>query len=561
MTQAPVSSMLAQRRVYQVLRHLREYLRCSEYRENDRQARAEFDRFRRQRGGFGLRHHILPRGIKPKIALIVTIAYLPLAKLEGFVMKALQMAGFETVVLGNRGYDFLRYYWLARAKAVFSWSDFGSPRDPEWIDQKLDALVTLRDWLALEYKGVHVGRFAVASAMRALKVGEFAFLDPAVRRELRHYLEVSVRYTLAGIRVLEEIKPDCAVFLDPGYLGQGELFDLALRRGIQALRWQGGHKSNILLFKRYHSGNEREHHASLSGESWRRICSIPWTPDHSRRIREELFRCYETQDWFSSVGTQFGKSVLSQEATRQKLGLSSDRKVAVIFPHIFWDGSFFSGEDLFENYTEWFLETIRAACANPRLDWVVKFHPAHVVKAKRENIAGGSRELEVIQKAFGKLPDHVKLVYPETTVSTYSFFGIADYVVTVRGTVGIEAAVFGVPVVTAGTGRYDRHGFTLDSTTRQEYLEKLATLETQPRLSERQVELAERFAYGALFCRPIGLSSVSLEYERDAVATQKVTVHCQSRQEWLASADMQQLADWIADGKAEDMFAWPPPGC
>jgi hypothetical protein len=229
----------------------------------------------------------------------------------------------------------------------------------------------------------------------------------------------------------------------------------------------------------------------------------------------------------------------------------------VIFPHILWDGSFFWGEDLFDDYTHWFVETIRAACANPRLEWVVKLHPAHLVKARKENIVSRPQELEVIEQALGSLPAHVKLVHPETELSTYSLFEIADYAVTVRGTVGIESALFGIPVVTAGTGRYAHRGFTLDSLTRQEYLQKLATLETYPRLSAEQVELAERFAYGVFFCRPVRLSSESLEYERDAAASLNVAIHCQDRQQWLASPDMRQLASWIAEGKAEDMLVLP----
>jgi len=185
---------------------------------------------------------------------------------------------------------------------------------------------------------------------------------------------------------------------------------------------------------------------------------------------------------------------------------------------------------------------------------VIKIHPAHLVKNKAANYLGKPAELNVIERVFGNLPDHVKLVYSDTGLSTYSFYEIADYAVTVRGTVGFEASLLGVPVVTAGTGRYDRRGFTLDSNTRQEYLHKLATLETYPRLSKEQIEIAERYAYGALLCRPLSLSSVSLEYARDEIPTPKFTVHCQTRQQWLDSPDMRKLADWIADGKTEDLL-------
>jgi hypothetical protein len=476
--------------------------------------------------------------------------------MEAFVRKGLQMAGFRAVVLGQRRYDFLRYDWLTGNNAVVELNDFGTQGDQDWVDRQVSTLATLPDWLALEYQGVHVGRFVIALAQRRYK-GRLDFADASIQEDLRRHLALSVRHTIAAARMLRELNPDCVVLMDRGYSGQGEIFDLAIKQGIDTLTWNLGYKSNRLVFKRYHSGNERDHPLCPSAESWSRICSIPWNPERGNEVRQELFDCYETQDWFSVVGTQFDKKILSREMTRQKLGLSSDRKVAVIFPHILWDGSFFFGTDLFSDYTHWFVETIRAAAANPRLQWVVKLHPAHLVKARQMNDAGKPLELEVIERAVGSLPEHVKLVHPDTDLSTYSLFQIADYAVTVRGTVGIESGLFGVPVVTAGTGRYDRRGFTLDSSTREEYLQKLATLETYPRLSAEQIELAERYAYGVFMGRPLSLSSLSLAYERDGKATPKVTVHCQTREQWLASADMQKLATWLGDGKLEDMFEVP----
>jgi hypothetical protein len=551
-------AMIKRTWVFQTLNHWRKCLLSADYRRKDRKAREDFDQFYHRNGGLGLRQDLLPQGSKPKTALIVRNISLPYAKIEAWIIKALQMAGYESVVVGNRRYDFLRYDRLAGSKTVFEMSDFGTQGDQEWVDRQVARLGTLSDWLTLTYQGVHVGRFVIASAMRELRVGQLNFANPSIQLTLRKWLESSVRYTLAAVGLLRETKPDCVFFLDRGYSPQGEIFDLALDKGIDTLTWNFGYKSNRLVFKRYNSRNEREHHLSLSADLWHQICLIPWKPDYGHDIREELFQCYQTQDWFSKVGTQFDKKILSQQITHQKLGLSSDKKVAVIFPHILWDGSFFSGEDLFDDYTHWFIETIRAAIGNSRLQWVVKLHPGHTVKAKQENDTSTVSEPVVIERAFGNLPAHVKLVYPDSELSTYSLFKIADYAVTVRGTVGIESALFGIPVVTAGTGRYDRRGFTLDSSTRQEYLHRLATLEKYPRLSTEQIELAERYAYGVLFCRPFSLSSISLEYERDGVATPKVTVHCQTRQQWLTSPDMRQLAGWIADGKAEDMSATLP---
>jgi hypothetical protein len=541
-------------RLHDEVSHLRSLLRDPEYSARDRIARADFTRFCKERGGIGLREDLFPRDRARKTALILSQAYLPFANIEAVVMKALHAAGFETVVCGNRRYDFLRYGWLAGNRTVFEFADFSISEPPGWVDEQLNRLSTLDDWLNLTFEGVHVGRFVIASVLRALRVGQLSFSDPAVRKKLRGALTQSVRYALAGIELVDAVKPDVVLVMDRGYSGFGEVFDVAINRRIDTLTWNLGYKSNRLAFKRYHTGNEREHPLCPSEESWRRLRALDWKDEYARQLRKELFDTYDAQDWFSVVGTQFDKKIHSAEATRQKLGVSAGRKVAVVFAHILWDGSFFYGKDLFEDYTQWFVETIRAAIANPRVQWLVKLHPAHIVKAKQVNDAGRPAELDVIEKQFGTLPAHVTLVYSNTDVSTYSLFEIADYTVTVRGTVGIESALFGVPVITAGTGRYDRRGFTVDSASRKEYLDKLAHLESIPRLSQEQIRLAERYAYGVFFWRPLSLSCISLEFERDEKATPRVTVRCQSREEWLSSPDIRRLADWIADGKAEDMM-------
>lgn len=539
-------------RLFDELTHVRQLVRDAEYRTRDREARADFRRFRDECGGFALGEDVWPRGGRRKTALIVSQAYLPFAKVEALVIKAVQMAGYDTVVLGTRRYSFLRYGWLAGNKRVIERSDFGGS-DEAWADDQMGRLTSLDEWLALEYQGVHVGKFVVASTLRRLMIGTLDFNDPSIRKILRFYLGFSVQSALAAREVLDRVKPDVVFMMDRGYAGFGEMFDCAVARGVDTVNWIMGYKSDRLAFKRYNAGNSREHPLSLSEDTWARLGSIAWTPEHSREIRHELFDAYETQDWFSLVGTQVNKKILSRDATRERLGLLPGKKVAVVFVHILWDGSFFYGEDLFDDYTQWFVETIRAAIENDRVQWVVKLHPAHLVKAKQKDNERRPAELDVLESAFDRLPPHITLVHPDTEVSTYSLFEVADYTVTVRGTVGIESSLFGVPVITAGTGRYDRRGFTIDSPTREEYLRKLATLETIPPLTAEQVTCAERYAYGLLFWRPLVLSSASLEFERGGKALPKFVVNCRTRDQWLASPDMNRLSRWIADGVAEDM--------
>ena len=57
------------------------------------------------------------------------------------MIKVLQMAGFQSVVLGNRRYDYSKQDdWLAGAtKTVLDYSDFAVQEDLQWVDQQMDS--------------------------------------------------------------------------------------------------------------------------------------------------------------------------------------------------------------------------------------------------------------------------------------------------------------------------------------------------------------------------------------------------------------------------------------
>jgi capsule polysaccharide export protein KpsC/LpsZ len=244
-----------------------------------------------------------------------------------------------------------------------------------------------------------------------------------------------------------------------------------------------------------------------------------------------------------------------------QLGLDPKKKTAIIFPHIFWDGSLTEGSDLYPNYEEWFIESIRAACANPRVNWVIKIHPAHVFKSSTGYYQEEPLEVCVLHKNIGKLPSHVFLIPAESGISTFSLFDLMDYCLTVRGTIGIEAARLGIPVLTAGTGRYDRRGFTIDSDSREEYVDRLAHIQEIPRLSTAQRELGERFAYGLFILRPFPLVTVRFEYHKDYGAEngfEKTQINITSPEEWYSAPDLSAFAKWVTDSNNPD-FLMPLP--
>jgi hypothetical protein len=149
------------------------------------------------------------------------------------------------------------------------------------------------------------------------------------------------------------------------------------------------------------------------------------------------------------------------------------------------------------------------------------------------------------------------VIRPETDINTFSLFEPMDYCLTVRGTIGIEAASLGARVLTAGSGRYDRRGFTTDFDTREQYLACLSAIESLPPTSQAERDRAKRFAYGAFVRRPLMLTSLSIDHARDIEATTRIRLNARSSRQLREAADIKAFAAWAADGRQEDFLSDP----
>jgi hypothetical protein len=216
----------------------------------------------------------------------------------------------------------------------------------------------------------------------------------------------------------------------------------------------------------------------------------------------------------------------------------------------------FYGDDLFADQEAWFVETLRAAAANERVNWIVKLHPANVWKLRREGLDGELDEERAIAEEIGELPPHVVLLRPESEISTRSVFECADYGITIRGSVGFELPCLGVPVLTAGTGFYSGRGFTVDSGSRDEYLARLRRIEEIPAPTPEQVELARRHAYALFRLRPLRFSSFvatirPLE-EMGHPLDHDVELRIGGAEELRLAADLRRFTDWALDSRELD---------
>jgi hypothetical protein len=487
----------------------------------------------------------------------------PRTETELCLLKALAVAGWVPIPLITMQPDVLKkYYSLIAPHEIHEWSTY-LPDRATLTDRAEAAIASCRsadELKALEVGGVRVGGNAMSNARREERIGTLDFSSKVIRELLVTHVAHSMAAAQAAAAVIAATSPQLVLAVDTVYTPKGEIFDTALAAGIPFIRWYPAHKNNALMLKRYAIANRDADLNSLSDASWRRVKNMMWSESYRQNVEDELHTAYSNGDWYGESATQFDRMMADAGGVRAALGIDGSKKLAVIFAHIAWDASFGRGRDLFSDYEDWLVETVRAACANTQLQWLIKVHPAHVGKSEIDFWQSEPSEVRILRERIGVMPPHVKVIPADTEISTYSLFPLMDWGLTVRGTPGLEAARLGVPVLTGGTGRYDRRGFTIDSETREEYLGKIARLHEIPRLSPEKVELANRYAFGLFRLRPLPLSTVTMEYDRKygvEAFFNGVDIRNQTLADWTHAPDLNAFADWATWSEDED-YLLPP---
>lgn len=487
---------------------------------NPRKARETFDvladltrmRLESQRALHGARVRRTPG---PVVLIVSLSEFIYQVKLEGVLAKALQLDGYIPVVLTLPGTRFSERYFRAVGVDRFVYpTSFASPGADEEVEAAAAAAlsgdVTVQGLKGLEFHGARVGQQALSTVSRRFQQGRLTLDDPAVRAVLEEVLRDCMRAVLVGEALLDRLQPEIVIFNEKGYAGFGSIYDVALARGANVLQFvsAGIHWRDALLFKRYTEQTRRVHPASLSADSWERVRVMPWTEERQAALDEEFAVRYGPGEKHPDAGLQQGKAIKSREQVVRQLGLDPAKRTAVIYSHVLWDANLFYGDDLFDDQELWLVESAKAAVANSAVNWIVKLHPANSYKAQTAEL----NDEVAIREAVGELPPHVALVRPETDINTFSLFEAADWGVTIRGTIGMELPCYGVPVLTAGTGRYSGLGFTNDSSTAAEYLDKLAHIHDIPPLDEETTLLARRHAYALFRLRPFRFTSYAASF-------------------------------------------------
>lgn len=485
------------------------------------------------------------------------------AKVEAMLVSALVSRGYRAVVLLPSRSRAIEKIYAACGKVEFIYLD--QLLDGQAIaagEAKADLLLSsgldVSDFANLEIEGFRTGRNVLSRVVRRFRVGRIDPANAEHMKELRRTLAESSATAEISKDLLQRFQPDLAIFLEKGYTPAGEVYDACLLHAVDTIQWLGAPQADRLLFKRYSLPTRADHPFALGADTWKKLQSVSWSPEQGQMVIEKIASHYKSGAWYNRQQLQIGKRIMTPEEVRTRLGVKAGRKVAVIFAHILYDATFFYGRSIYPDYEQWLVETVRAAIGNSELDWVIKVHPVNVWRSRMDGMPMEQIEANVLRSEFGELPPHVSLLPADTEINTYALFQVIDYGLTVRGTVGMELPCFGVPVVTAGSGRYSGHGFTIDPATREAYQGVLAHLHEVPPLDAAAVRMARQYAYGAFFLRPYPMRVFQLNYHAHdlgvAALSPAVEIDRKLMDKWPESEDIMQFVRWAVDSRDTELL-------
>ncbi len=365
-----------------------------------------------------------------------------------------------------------------------SLKDYVEPGDVERAQTIADSvkLSELRDFV---HDDINVGEHANAALLRALMRG--TPIDDARTRFLaRRYLASCIMLKELGERVFADIRPDRFVAADGVYVLAGTLCELARKRDIHVVvHGPPPRKGTVWL------SHDDCYHRLLVSKKTDRWTKLEMTEPRKRVADEYLAsKHFVARDYLS----YHVDSIQEPDAIRKEVGLD-ERPIVSVFTNVLWDAQLYFRYQVFSNMLEWLFETIRFYASRPDLQLVIRLHPGEMRGAWPTN----QPLLPEIEREFPRLPDNVKIVKPESKVSSYALGRMSCAALVYGARVGVELVMIGTPVIVAGEAFMRDKGISYDPTTREEYLALLAQGDQLPRPSAEIRARARQWYYYYFF--------------------------------------------------------------
>lgn len=347
----------------------------------------------------------------------------------------------------------------------------------------------------LIHDGITIGPNIESSALRYLS-GFDLTVQPEI---LKPYTLSAILNTIAAKKLLEHFKCD-ALFMSHGiYVEWGPALKVALSKKIPVVAWLSGQIPVNFMFRKI-TQLDSTYVFDVDNDMHTKIQSRTFNDEK----KQHLEKYFEKRYGFNLLNATLPhkekiSSLLSQH------NIKDQRPIWGILTHINWDGVRDCAPMLYNNFNEWLIDTLQHIQKIKNVHWLIKIHPAEL----RYNAPNDVRQ--VIKRNFPVLPDNISIIHPEDQITLSDFAHIVNGAVTVYGTLGLELAVTGKPIILCGKTHYAEKGFTFDAQNKEHYHELLNNASQLSTLPPEKILAAQKYAFSFFVERHIPVPSLKHE--------------------------------------------------
>ena len=347
-----------------------------------------------------------------------------------------------------------------------------------------------KELLNYEYLGVNVGKHAFASAVRYFLFGRIDLNNPKEVYVLRKKLVSAMIAAKVAENVYLKEKPDVLFMLHGIYSAWGPFRDYYNLKGVDTVIYVNmpprfGH----FLFNRNTKPND-----IVSKASWDEFKNKILQREQEVEIDDYLNRRRG-----GGVGDQeMYKDNFKNEKKNKVLKLILENKYSrryVMYPNVAWDVVVEGrASEIFDDVFAWVDATIKFFQEKRNYQLITKPHPAELVLDK---CSKGIKDF--VTEKYSPLPPNIVLLEADVPFNAHELVDGNTVAIVFNGTVGLELASRGVPVLAVADIHYKDAGVVCGIKTLDDYLGLLDNPDKLISFAKNNTELAKKFAYFYFF--------------------------------------------------------------
>ena len=328
---------------------------------------------------------------------------------------------------------------IAQSKTLFRnsdirWFNFNPPEKLAGLLEKC----SLEELIDFEYDGIPLGQLVLPAIRWVLR----CFHLPENEETLflyRQYILGSEGIARQFKQLLIKERPQKVVVFNGMSFPEATARWVALNEGIPVIT----HEVGLQPFTAYFT----------EGQATAYPIQIPNSFQLNESQNDQLNQYLEQrfQGNFSMAGIRFWPTmnVLSTSFLDKAKNF---RQIVPIFTNVIFDTSQSHANTIFEHMFDWLDSVLEIIRRHPETLFVIRAHPdeARPGKASRESVAGWAKEQRI------DTLENVVFVDAVEYFSSYELIQKSKFVMIYNSTIGMEATLLGVPVISAGKARFNQ---------------------------------------------------------------------------------------------------------